>query len=103
MKTLLPRLHQHLDKTVAAEVMANWSARNEAVRQHRDELAAKLRKLYQPFIKQIIPLLLSVCVGPCRPAFADFDSAIPRFESWRPSHTVPGPFRTHGLRFIPGT
>src|SRR5262249_2815259 len=32
---------------------------------------------------------------------ADFDSAIPRFESWRPSQPVQGPFRTHGLRFIP--
>ena len=66
LENFVARLQQHLDKTVAAEAMANWSARNEAVRQHRDELAAKLRKLYQPFIKQIIPPLLLVCVGPCR-------------------------------------
>ena len=31
------------------------------------------------------------------------DSAIRRFESWRPSQPVRGPFRTHGLRFIPET
>jgi hypothetical protein len=30
---------------------------------------------------------LSAYGGACRNELADFDSAIPRFESWRPSHT----------------
>src|SRR4030088_1437832 len=33
----------------------------------------------------------------------DFDSTMRRFESSRPSQAVRGPFRRHGLRFIPKT
>jgi hypothetical protein len=60
LRTLLPRVQEHHKAVAAREALARWRSRHDAVKERRDALAAQLQALYQPFVEQIVPLLLEI-------------------------------------------
>jgi hypothetical protein len=57
---LLPRLHDRHKAAVAREALARWKAQHEVVKERRDALAAKFQGLYEPFVGEIVPVLLEI-------------------------------------------
>jgi hypothetical protein len=57
---VLPRLQNRLRQVQAEEELANWLPRQEAAKARRDEMAAKLRDVYLPFVEAIAPLLFEI-------------------------------------------
>jgi hypothetical protein len=60
LKTLLPRLQQHFQTVVAREELATWRSRHDDVKERRDAAAAKLQEVYEPFVEQIVSVLLEI-------------------------------------------
>jgi hypothetical protein len=60
LRTVLPRLQNRLREVQLEEEFARWLPRRNAAMARRDELAAKLREVYPPFIQAIVPLLLEI-------------------------------------------
>jgi hypothetical protein len=60
LRTVLPRLQSRLREVQSDEELARWLPRQQAAEARRDELAAKLRDLYLPFVQAIVPLLLDI-------------------------------------------
>jgi hypothetical protein len=60
LRTVLPRLQARLTEVLEAEEFARWLPQQRAVEARRNELAAKLRELYLPFVEKIVPLMLEI-------------------------------------------
>jgi hypothetical protein len=60
LRMLVPRLVAHLRAVTAREELARWRSRHNEVKQRRDAAVAKLQALYEPFVEQIVPLLLEI-------------------------------------------
>jgi hypothetical protein len=56
----LPRLKKHYETVAAREELARWRSRHNEVKERRDAAAANLQALYEPFVEQIVPLLLEI-------------------------------------------
>jgi hypothetical protein len=60
LRKVLPRLRARLMEVDEAEEFARWLPQQEAAKARGDELAARLRELYVPFVEAIVPLLFEI-------------------------------------------
>jgi len=75
LQAALPKLAAHHRKVGAREQYAAWLPRHQQTKANRDLLAARLRAVYEPFVAQMVPLLLEI---------AAVDAEIDRVNSAKP-------------------
>ena len=60
LRTVLPRLQKRLREVQEDEVLEQWLPRRNDAAERRDELAEKLREIYVPFVRTILPLMFEI-------------------------------------------